>query len=703
METYELKNLDCADCAAKIEDALRDAPGVSRVSVDFATLSLRIEAADMADVEKRIRAVEPDVRLGPRLGSGAERGRKSGEPDRDGRFRLSRELFILGLGAVFFILGMVFEERMHGSGLPWLEYAVFGAAYLLAGWNVLVSAVRSLVKGRVFGEHFLMTVATGGAFAIHAIAEAVGVMIFYKVGEILQSLAVQRSRRSIRSLLMLRPDSARVARNGGFREVKPEEVEVGETVSVRPGERVPLDGTVLSGTGFMDTSAMTGEPVPRRAVPGDAVLAGYINTDGSLLIRVDKTAGESSAAKIVELVEEAAHAKARTELFITRFARVYTPLVVAGAALVAFLPPLLVPGAALSDWAYRALVMLVISCPCALVVSVPLGYFGGIGGSSRRGILVKGARHLDALAAVRTVVFDKTGTLTRGVFKVMEVKPANGMGAEELLRYAALAEAHSNHPIAASIREAYGRDGDHDGARDYREVGGMGVSADVSGKSVVVGNDIFMHREGIAHGSCEVGGTVVHVAVDRLYAGYLVIGDELKHDAGKAIRELRDLGIDRTVLLTGDSTEVAASVAAALGMDEFHGNLLPADKVAALERVMRERSRRGKTAFVGDGINDAPVLARSDVGIAMGRSGSDAAVESADVVLMTDSPARVSEAVRRARRTRTIVVENIVLALAVKAGFLALGGAGLAGMWEAVIADMGVTLVAVLNAARAMR
>jgi Cd2+/Zn2+-exporting ATPase len=448
---------------------------------------------------------------------------------------------------------------------------------------------------------------------------------------------------------------------------------------------------------------MTGEPVPRRAAPGTAVLAGYINTDGSLLIRVDKTAGESGAAKIVELVEEAAHAKAKTELFITRFARVYTPLVVAGAALVAFLPPLLVPGAALSDWAHRALVMLVISCPCALVVSVPLGYFGGIGGASRRGILVKGARHLDALAGVRTVVFDKTGTLTRGVFKVMEVKPANGMAAEELLRYAALAEAHSNHPIAASIREAYGRDGDHDCARDYREIGGMGVSAHVSGKSVLLGNDILMHREGIGHGRCDVGGTAVHVAVDRAYAGYLVIGDELKHDAGQAIRELRGLGIDRIVLLTGDSAEVAGATAAALDMDEFHGNLLPADKVAALERVMRERSRRGKTAFVGDGINDAPVLARSDVGIAMGRSGSDAAVETADVVLMTDSPARVAEAVRRARRTRRIVVENIVLAFAVKAGFLALGGAGLAGMWEAVIADMGVTLVAVLNAARAMR
>lgn len=617
-------------------------------------------------------------------------------------FRLRRELIILGIGAAVFILGMAFENRMHGIGLPWLEYAVFGAAYLVAGWNVLVSAARSLIRGRVFNEHFLMAVATGGAFAVHALSEAVGVMIFYKIGEILQDSVVDRSRKSIRSLLELRPDSARVARGGGFAEVKPEEVGVGETVSVRPGERVPLDGTVLSGAGFVDTSAMTGEPVPRRVGPGKAVLAGYICADASLDVRVDKTAGESSAAKIAELVESARHVKSGTELFITRFARVYTPLVVSLAALVAFLPPLLLPGAALSDWAHRALVMLVISCPCALVVSVPLGYFGGVGGASRSGILVKGAKHLDALAAVRTVVFDKTGTLTKGVFTVTKVRPADGTGAEELLRLAALAEAHSNHPIAQSIRVAYGRDGDHGGVREYREMGGMGVSAVVSGKPVLVGNDLLMHREGISHGLCDVGGTAVHVAVGGRYAGYLVIGDELKQDAVRAVGELRGLGVERIALLTGDSPRAAAETAAALGVDEHHGGLLPADKVAALERIMRERGGRGKTAFVGDGINDAPVLARSDVGIAMGGTGSDAAVETADVVLMTDSPEKAAEAVRRARRTRTIVVENIVLALSVKAAFLALGGAGLAGMWEAVIADMGVTLIAVLNAARAM-
>ena len=697
MKTFTLKNLDCADCADKIEEALKTTPGVSYASVDFATLSLKIEATDMKAAEKRVRDVEPDVRLQPKEDADAP------EEAEQGKGRLWRQLSVLGAGTALFVLGAVFEGRMHQSGLPWLEYAVFGAAYLLAGWNVLVSAARSLIKGRVFNEHLLMTIATGGAFAIHAIVEAVGVMIFYKVGEILQDLAVDRSRRSIRALLALRPSMARIVKEGNAREVRPEDVGVGETISVRPGERIPLDGTVISGSGFVDTSSMTGEPVPRRASEGSTVLAGFISTDGTLLVRVDKTAGESSAAKIVKLVEEATHAKARTELFITRFARLYTPIVVAAAAAIAFLPPLLVPGAALSAWVYRALVLLVISCPCALVVSVPLGYFGGVGGASRQGILVKGARYLDALAGVKTVVFDKTGTLTRGVFKVTAVVPANGINADGLLRFAALAEAHSNHPIALSIREAYGRDGERGASTDSREVGGMGVSTTVEGKRVLVGNDRLMHREGIDHSRCEVGGTAVHVAVGSTYAGYLVIGDELKHDAGRALRSLRELGVERMALLTGDSESAAAEVAGPLGMDEFHGGLLPADKVTVLERIMAERAGRGKTAFVGDGINDAPVLARSDVGIAMGRSGSDAAVETADVVLMSDNPARVAEAVRRGQKTRAIVAQNIVLALVVKAVFLALGGAGLADMWEAVIADMGVTLLAVLNAARAMR
>jgi Cd2+/Zn2+-exporting ATPase len=606
-------------------------------------------------------------------------------------FVLFRELAILGAGIALFLVGIFTEAALHRRGQAWLEIAIFGASYLLAGWNVLASAARSIARGRVFNEHFLMTVATAGAFAIHAFGEAAGVMIFYKIGEILQELAVDRSRRSIRRLLELRPDSARLLREDGFVEVPVERVAVGEEISVRPGERVPLDGVVVTGEGFVDTSALTGEPVPRRVEPGTGVLAGYIATDGSLTVRVSRKAGESSAAKIVALVEGATHAKAKTELFITRFARVYTPLVVASAALVAFLPPLLGAGGSLHDWIYRALTMLVISCPCALVVSIPLGYFGGVGGASRRGILVKGARHLDTLAAVTTVVFDKTGTLTKGVFKVTSVVPSDGMGAPQLLRYAALAEAHSNHPIASSIRDAYGRPVDHAGSRDVREIGGFGVSATVDGRPVLVGSDRLMHGEGIAHGRCDIGGTAVHVAVDGAYAGYLAIGDETREDAAQAVAALGRLGVERTVLLTGDSRQVAQKLAGELGIPEFHAELLPEEKVAHLERLM-DGSGRGRTAFVGDGINDAPVLARSD-----------AAVETADVVLMTDSPSRVPEAIKRAKRTRRIVIQNIVFALGVKAAFLVLGAAGVAGMWEAVGADMGVALLAILNAARAIR
>jgi len=573
----------------------------------------------------------------------------------------------------------------------------------VAGWNVLGAAWRGIVKGRVFNENLLMTIATGGALIIHQPAEAVAVMIFYKAGEILEDYSVSRSRRSIRSLLTLRPDSARVRRNGEFVVVKPEEVPVGEEIAVRPGERVPLDGVVLSGSGFMDTSMLTGEPVPRRVESGREVLAGFISTDGSFSIRVTRVAGESSAARIVELVETASQAKARTERFISRFARWYTPLVVAAAALVAFLPPLLGANASLRDWVYRALTMLVISCPCALVVSIPLGFFGGVGGASRRGILVKGAAHLDVLARVSTVVFDKTGTLTQGSFKVTGVNPRNGVSGPALLRYAALAESHSNHPIAASIREAYGAAIPEDSVSAYREVGGQGVTARVEGHDVMAGNDRLLHRQEIPHDTCCIDGTAVHVVMDGKYAGYIEIGDQVKEGAAGAIKDLRGLGVEHVALLTGDGLEVARRTAAELGIDEAYGGLLPAEKVDHLARIMNERGARGATAFVGDGINDAPVLARADVGIAMGGAGADAAVQTADVVLMTDSPAKVVEAIRRARGTRAIVIQNIILALGVKGVFLVLGAFGIATMWEAVIADMGVALAAILNATRAFR
>jgi Zn2+/Cd2+-exporting ATPase len=700
VETYRLRNLDCADCARKIQDGLRGLPGVRAASVDFATLSLRIDADDISAVARRIRSLEPAVRLEPDGGS-AEAGPMEEKP-----FSAARELAVLGTGLVLCAAGWLLPRAFSGQAWPgtgWVQYILFAAAYLLAGWKVVYSAARNIIKGRVFDENFLMTVATAGAFAIGAFAEAAAVMIFYKMGEILQGISVARSRRSIRRILDLRPTLARVQEDGAFRDVRPEDVRVGQVVNVRPGEKVPLDGRVELGSGFMDTSAMTGESVPRRVGPGSEVLAGYISSDGSLLVRVTRKAGESGAARIIQMVEQATHAKAKTELFITRFARVYTPLVVAGAALVAFLPPLIFAGAAFHDWIYRALTMLVISCPCALVVSIPLGYFGGIGGASRHGILVKGARYLDALADVKTVVFDKTGTLTKGVFKVTSVAPAEGGSAQGLLKYAAMAEAHSNHPIAASIRESFGDGGSGSHAESYQEIGGRGVSAVVDGHDVIAGNHQLLHDRGIAHAEVEDAGTSVHVAVDGVYAGRIDVGDEVKEDARESIRGLRGLGVRRTVLLTGDSSEAAHRTAMTLGMGEHHGDLLPADKVALLERIMADQKGRARTAFVGDGINDAPVLARSDVGVAMGRSGADAAVESADVVLMSDDPARMVDAIRRARRTRRIVVQNIILALGVKGVFLALGAAGVATMWEAVIADMGVALAAILNAARALR
>jgi Cd2+/Zn2+-exporting ATPase len=616
-------------------------------------------------------------------------------------FAFTREIIFLFLGLTLLGGALLFKSAIASSPLPWLDYLIFGAAYLVVGGNVLAAAFRGLVRGKMFNENLLMAIATGGAFAIHLLTEAVAVMVFFKVGEILQEFSVERSRRSIRALLSLRPDTARVLRGGQHVDVRPEDVKVGEEIMVRPGERVPLDGIVTTGAGFVDISALTGESVPRRVSPGREMLAGFISTDGSIEMRVSRCASDSNAARIVGMVESSSLRKARTERFIARFARTYTPAVVAAAALVAFLPPLFLPGAVLSAWVYRALTMLVIACPCALVISIPLGYFGGVGGASRHGILVKGATHLDTLSGVSTIVFDKTGTLTQGSFRVTSVQPRNGISGPDLLRYAALAEAHSNHPIAASIRAAYGKALDGSAPAGYREVGGQGVFATVDGRSVMAGNDRLLHENKVTHDTCAVDGTAVHLALDGAYAGYLVIGDELRPGAKEAIRRLRSLGVAHTALLTGDDSEVARRTASELGIDEHHGDLLPGEKVARLEEIMR--NSRGRTAFVGDGINDAPVLARADVGIALGRSAADAAVETADIVLISDNPAKLVEAVSRARRTRSIVIQNIAFALGVKGIFLALGAFGVATMWEAVIADMGVALAAILNATRAIR
>ncbi|HET7838475.1 MAG TPA: heavy metal translocating P-type ATPase [Rectinemataceae bacterium] len=556
-----------------------------------------------------------------------------------------------------------------------------------------------------------MGIATLGAIAIGQYEEAVGVMVFYSIGEVLQHSAASRSRASIRSLLDLRPDFARLRREGSWVELPPELAVPGDEFLVKPGERLPLDGRVIEGEAFLDTSALTGESMPRRAGPGSPVLAGSVSLDGALVIAASRVAGESSAARIALLVENAAHLKARTERWVTSFASVYTPIVVAMAAAIAFLPPLLFAGQELRTWCYRALVMLVISCPCALVVSVPLGYFGGIGGAARRGILVKGSQVLDALARCRTVAFDKTGTLTRAALTVRSIEPAPGRSADEVLAWAAAAESLSRHPIAASLRaEAGARSlsiGTEDEASEVRELPGAGIAARIGGRRVLAGNERLLDLEGVGHPPIEAEDTRVLVALDGQYAGSIALGDEAKGDARRAVDELRRLGVSRLALLTGDSGPVARALAEDLGIDETYAELLPEGKLEVLARIIAETGAagggaRGGTAFVGDGINDSPVLALADVGIAMG-AGSDAAVETADVVLLTDEPSRVPEAISRARRTRRIVAQNIVFALGVKTAFLAMGAVGVAVMWEAVIADVGVALLAVANSLRAMK
>lgn len=696
MKKYRLKNLDCATCAANIESHLGAVEGVRHASVDFATATLRIEADDEERAIREIRKVEPAVEaVAP---SDARRDSLDG-----GGFDAKRQLGRIAVAVVAFVLGIVFRPQLHDTPYAIAEFLVFGAAYLLSGWEVLVTAARNISRGRVFDENFLMTVATLGAVAIHELPEAVGVMLFFKVGEFFQDMAVHRSRRSIQALLELRPDYANVVTNGETRQVSPEEVQVGDTVVIKPGEKIPLDGTVVAGSSQVDTSALTGESVPRVVGVGDAVLAGMIGTTGTLTIEVTQEFGASSISKILDLVENASSRKADTERFITRFARYYTPVVVFAALAVALLPPILVPGARFSDWVYRALILLVVSCPCALVISIPLGYFGGIGGASRRGILVKGSDYLDALASLKTVAFDKTGTLTKGVFKVTQIVPANGFSESALLRLAAEAEAGSNHPIARSILEAYGREPAVALANAVQEIGGFGIKAQVGGQEVIVGSDRLLHDTNTEHDVCEVGGTVAHVAVDGTYAGHIIISDEIKEDVPQAIRELKALGIENIVMLTGDCEAVAETVAREVGVDRYLADLLPEDKVDAVEALLREAGDGAKVGFVGDGVNDAPVIARADVGIAMGALGSDAAIEAADVVIMTDAPNKVAEAIRVGRKTRRIVWQNIGLALAVKGAFILLGVAGLATLWEAVFADVGVALLAVFNATRVLR
>jgi Cd2+/Zn2+-exporting ATPase len=565
--------------------------------------------------------------------------------------------------------------------------------------------LKNILRGQIFDENFLMSLATIGALIIGEYPEAVGVMLFYRVGEYFQERAVNRSKKSISALMDLRPDFANLLRNGETEKVAPETVNIGDLILVKPGEKIPLDGEVVEGQAMLDTSALTGESVPRKAAVSDTVFSGCINQDGLLTIRVTKSAGESAVAKIIELVENASSKKAPTENFITSFSRYYTPVVVGLAALIAFLPPHLGAGP-LADWLYRGLVFLVISCPCALVISIPLSFFGGIGVASRKGVLVKGGNYLEALNKLDIVVFDKTGTLTRGVFNVCSIKSSAGWTEGQVLEYAAKAEAFSNHPIALSILRAYGESGggeiDKTGLSQYNEISGQGISVKSNGKTILAGNHKLMAARGISFTETETVGTKVYVALDNDFLGSIVISDEIKPDSKAAIAALKT-HLSKTVMLTGDNPEIAALVAAELDLDEYHAGLLPQEKVEKIEMLYAQKKAGGKIAFVGDGINDAPVLARADIGIAMGGLGSDAAIEAADVVLMTDTVTGLLDAIKIARFTRRIVWQNIIFALGIKALFLSLGAAGLASMWEAVFADVGVALLAVLNASRVIR
>ena len=731
-QQMQVGGMDCTSCSMKIEGGLEKLAGVAEVSVVVSTGRLTItydpQQVDEAEIQKRVTALGYTVDTKPKSSNqgGSHDSKKThaghdhsnhdhdhghkedddehdhGHSHGDGAFDLKREGLLVGVVVALFILGSVFEKPLHDTPFSIGEYLVFIPAYLLSGWTVLTSAGRNILRGQVFDENFLMTIATVGAIAIHKLPEAVGVMLFFKVGELFQELAVSRSRRSISALLEIRPDSANLKTDSGIQSVAPETVKIGDIILVKPGEKVPLDGEILNGSAQVDTSALTGESVPRTFGKGEMILAGMINQTGVLTVKVTKLFGESSIARILDLVENASSKKAATEKFITKFARQYTPMVVIASLGVAILPPLFNLGTN-TEWAYRALILLVVSCPCGLVISIPLGYFGGIGGAAKRGILVKGSTFLDTLAGVKAVVFDKTGTLTQGVFKVSEIVPHNGFTQAEVLRLAAIAESNSNHPIAKSIREAYGQPIDESTITDYTEIAAHGIRATVENRWVFAGNDRLMHRENIEHDTCHVEGTVVHLAVDQRYAGYIVIADQLKPDAVEAIKSLKKLGVERVVMLTGDSKDVAERMALLLNLDEYRSELLPEDKVTAVEELLRQYAQKGKVVFVGDGINDAPVIARADVGIAMGGLGSDAAIETADIVLMTDAPSKVAEAIQVARKTHAIVLQNIVFALVVKGIFIALGIFGLASMWEAVFADVGVALAAIFNATRVLK
>ena len=693
---FVLKGLSCANCARKMEDRIGNLDQVLSASINFADSILSVELLPhngleevIKDIKGIINDIESDVEVID------HHDHTEAESDEDTRFFTKDKLLLL-FGILLFAIAIFAHLQ------PILMRIFYLAAYLIIGKKVLKKAAKNIIKGQVFDENFLMSIASIGAIAIGEYPEAVAVMLFYRVGNEFQDAAVNRSRASIKLLMNIKPDKANLLINGEILIVNPKEVKIGDQIIVRPGERVPLDGKVSDGWSQLDTSALTGESVPRRVAPGDEVLSGAINGSGAITMEVSKIFADSTVSKILDLVQNATSKKAATEQFITRFAKIYTPIVVAAAAGLAVLPPLFIHGAEFSDWLYRALIFLVISCPCALVISIPLSFFGGIGGASRRGILVKGGNTLEALHAVDTVVFDKTGTITEGEFVVSQINPVSEFSKEDLLEIAAHAEFHSSHPIARSIIYAYGKEVSQGTIKDYQEMSGRGVKAEISGRSVLAGSSSLLKEENVSFSDEQNSGTVVHLAVDGHYAGNIEIADTLKADSAIAMKKLKALGIKRLVILSGDRKTAVAKAAEAAGIDEYYYELLPHQKVEKLEEIMKEQGK-GKVAFVGDGLNDAPVLARADVGIAMGGIGSDTAIEAADVVLMTDEPTKMAEAIKIARKTRTIVLQNIIIAMGIKLLVLGMGAFGIATMWEAVFADVGAALLAVFNSMRVLK
>ena len=609
---------------------------------------------------------------------------------------MKKEVIKVVIALILFLISLIipFENA-------WINIGIYIISYLIVGLDVLIEAIKNIFKGEVFDENFLMTIATIGAFAIGEYPEAVAVMLFYQVGEMFQSYAVDKSRKSIASLMDIRPDFANIKKNGSIEKVSPDKINIGDIIIVKPGEKVPLDGTIVDGNSMLDTSALTGESVPREVNIGDEVLSGSINQNGLIEIKVTKNFGESTVSKILDLVENASSKKSKSENFISKFAKYYTPIVVVIAVLLAIIPPIIFKETEFIQWLYRALTFLVVSCPCALVISIPLGFFGGIGGASKLGVLVKGSNYLEALSKTEVVVFDKTGTLTEGVFEVQKVNSVD-ITKEDLIKCAAYAESFSNHPIANSLKKAYGKDIDNKKISETHELSGLGVNAVVDGKEVFVGNEKLMQEKNIEYIKCNEIGTILYVAINNQFKGTIIISDKIKADAKKAIEKLKKNNVKKIVMLTGDKKAVGESVAKELGLDEVYTELLPNDKVEKVEELMKSKSEKGKLAFVGDGINDAPVLAISDIGIAMGGLGSDAAIEAADVVLMTDEPSKVVDAIKISKKTLKIVKQNIIFAIAVKILVLILSAIGLSNMWQAVFADVGVSVLAILNALRVL-